>query len=184
MNCEVGAAAGSVGAAVDGVAGVGAVGVAADGVAGVGAWSAKSRALITNANAVSRYRLNMTDSAFAPQRLFKYSGSPWGQGPHKAHLLRKRLSTLWDSLAIRLWSNPRIALACVLAAASSERIIWMRESDSSEPRSSLTLPPSRITRAMAFGSEGLKRVNSLMCECAGEFQLCRFVPTLRKGSLA
>src|SRR5215469_2071606 len=82
MNCEVGAAAGSVGAAVDGVGGVGAVGVAADGVAGVGAWSAKSCALITNANAVSRHRLNMTNSAFAPQRLLKYSGSPWGQGPH------------------------------------------------------------------------------------------------------
>ena len=95
MNCEVGAAAGSVGAAVDGVAGVGAVGAAvdgvagvdavgaaADGVAGVDACSAKSCALITNANAVSRYRLNMTNSAFAPQRLLKYSGSPWGQGPH------------------------------------------------------------------------------------------------------
>src|SRR5215469_10491705 len=69
MNCEVGAAAGSVDAAVDGVG-------------GVGAWSAKSCALITNANAVSRHRLNMTNSAFAPQRLLKYSGSPWGQGPH------------------------------------------------------------------------------------------------------
>jgi hypothetical protein len=86
MNCEVGAGAGTVGAAVDGVAGVGAVGVAADGVAGVGAWSAKSRALMTNANAVSRYRLNMTNSAFAPQRLLKYSGSPWGQGPTQGSL--------------------------------------------------------------------------------------------------
>src|SRR5215469_1694418 len=75
MNCEVGAAAGSVGAA-------------ADGVAGVDAWSAKSRALITNANAVTRYRLNMTNSAFAPQRLRKYSGSPWGHGPHTRLIAR------------------------------------------------------------------------------------------------
>ena len=85
MNCEVGAAAGSVGAAVDGVAGVGAVGVAADGVGGVGAWSAKSCALITNANAVSRYRLNMTNS-FAPLRLLKHPATPWGQGPTQGSL--------------------------------------------------------------------------------------------------
>ena len=88
MNCESGA-------------GVGTVGVAADGVAGVGAWPAKSCALITNVNAVGRYRLNMTNSALAPQQLLKYPSTPWGQG-HKAPLLRKRLSTLWGSLAIRL----------------------------------------------------------------------------------
>ena len=72
MNCEVDA-------------GVGTVGVAADGVAGVGAWSAKSCALIISANAVSRYRLNMT-SAFAPQRLLKYPGTPRGQGPTQGSL--------------------------------------------------------------------------------------------------
>src|SRR5215467_10576639 len=86
MNCEVGAAAGSVGAAVDGVAGVCAVGVAVDGVAGVGAWSAKSCALITGANAISRYRLNMTNPTFAPQRLLTYPGTPWGQGPTQGSL--------------------------------------------------------------------------------------------------